>query len=166
MKKPNFLTRHSGLLLAILFGTAVVFVITQYETRGDPQTSEPPAENSAPSPATAETEADDTEKGVMDYLKDYGYTEGRPAIIDMYATWCGPCMKMAPHIKAIAESYRESLQVIQVDIDQDEGFARAVGIEAVPTLIIIDKDGNMEKSVGAMSEEELTALAEALTQKQ
>lgn len=166
MKKPNFLTRNSGLLLAILFGTAVVFVITQYETVGDIQATEPPAGNITANTTTAEAEEDGTEKGVMDYLRDYGYTKGRPAIIDMYATWCGPCMKMAPHIKAIAESYKESLQVIQVDIDQDEEFARAAGIEAVPTLIIIDMDGNMEKSVGAMSEEELTALAEALTRKQ
>ncbi|MGM9714064.1 MAG: thioredoxin family protein [Prevotella sp.] len=164
MKKPNFITRHAGLFLAILFGTAVVFVITQYGTEGSAPANEPAPESSITDADAAVDTAGNVEKDIMDYLKEYGYTEGRPAIIDMFATWCGPCMKMAPHIKSLAESYKESLQVIQVDIDANEGFARAIGIEAVPTLIIIDKDGNMSRHVGAMSGEELTSLAESLIQ--
>ena len=73
-----------------------------------------------------------------------------PMIIDFYATWCGPCMRMAPSLEALAEEYKGKVNVIKVDVDARQDFATAAGISAMPTLFFIDREGNIERHVGAL----------------
>lgn len=50
--------------------------------------------------------------------KDWKYKGDKPAIIDMYATWCGPCKRLAPILEEIQKDYGQKLQIYKVDTDK------------------------------------------------
>lgn len=79
-----------------------------------------------------------------------------PVLVDMFATWCGPCKMMAPVVEQLAEEYGESVKVGKVDIDQDGELAAQYGIMSVPTFLIF-KDGEVAgRIIGGVPKEELT----------
>ena len=78
-----------------------------------------------------------------------------PVLVDMYATWCGPCKMMAPVVAQLAEEYKGSVKVGKLDIDQNVDIVAQYKIMSVPTFLVI-KDGEVvKKLIGAVSKEEL-----------
>ncbi|KAJ5223520.1 Thioredoxin [Penicillium chermesinum] len=62
-----------------------------------------------------------------------------PAVIDFYATWCGPCKAVAPKVGELSEKY-QNVRFIQVDVDKMRGVAQQFGVTAMPTFVFL-KDG-------------------------
>lgn len=90
---------------------------------------------------------------IMDYSHNpekWNYKGDRPAIIDFYATWCGPCKATAPVVEKIAEEYAGKIDVYKVDVDQQGELAGLFGVQSIPTLLFIPEKGAPVKSVGAM----------------
>lgn len=78
-------------------------------------------------------------------------------VVDFFATWCGPCKMMAPVLAAASEEYTD-IKFGKVDVDKAGELAARYKIMGVPTLIVF-KDGEVaQKSVGAISGEELAEL--------
>ena len=78
-----------------------------------------------------------------------------PVLVDMFATWCGPCQMMAPVVAQLAEEYKGSVKVGKLDIDQNVDIVAQYKIMSVPTFLVI-KDGEVvKKLIGAVSKEEL-----------
>ena len=78
-----------------------------------------------------------------------------PVLVDMFATWCGPCKMMAPVVAQLAEEYKGSVKVGKLDIDQNVDIVAQYKIMSVPTFVVI-KDGEVvKKLIGAVSKEEL-----------
>ena len=78
-----------------------------------------------------------------------------PVLVDMFATWCGPCKMMAPVVSQLAEEYKGSVKVGKLDIDQNVDIVAQYKIMSVPTFLVI-KDGEVvKKLIGAVSKEEL-----------
>ena len=91
---------------------------------------------------------------VMDFEAnptEWKFRGERPAIIDFYATWCGPRRQMSPTVDKIAEEYAGKIDVYKVDVDEEEQLAAMFGIQSIPTLLFIPKAGDPQKSVGVMS---------------
>ena len=88
----------------------------------------------------------------MDYEKNTEWVfEGkRPAIIDFYATWCGPCKATAPHMEEIAKAYDGKVDVYKVDVDKEQELASLFGIRSIPTILFIPMNGEPRAQVGAM----------------
>ena len=78
-----------------------------------------------------------------------------PVLVDMFATWCGPCKMMAPVVAQLAEEYEGTVKVGKLDIDQNVDIVAQYKIMSVPTFLVI-KDGEVvKKLIGAASKEEL-----------
>lgn len=66
------------------------------------------------------------------------------ALVDFWATWCGPCKMMAPNVDDIATQYKGRVAVGKVDVDECPSFAERFGIMSIPTLIVF-KDGEKKE---------------------
>lgn len=60
-----------------------------------------------------------------------------PVVIDVSATWCGPCKRMAPHIEKLATEYKGKIKVFKVDADQCPQLCQRYNVSAYPTVIFI-----------------------------
>ena len=79
----------------------------------------------------------------------------KPAIVDFYADWCGPCKAIAPHLEEIAKEYEGKLYVYKINIDNDPEIADAFKIVGIPTLLFIPVEGEYSVQIGNTSKEEL-----------
>ena len=59
----------------------------------------------------------------------------KPAVVDFWATWCGPCKMIAPHVEAVAAELAGQVIVAKVDVDSARGVASRYGIQSIPTLL-------------------------------
>jgi thioredoxin len=83
------------------------------------------------------------------------YEGDKPCIVDFYADWCGPCKKVSPILRDLAVLYKNDIVVYKVDVDSENELAAAFGIQSIPTLLFIPKDGDPQVSLGALPREEL-----------
>jgi thioredoxin 1 len=85
-----------------------------------------------------------------DANKEWVYDGELPAIVDFYADWCGPCKMVAPILEEISNEYEGKLHVYKVDTDAEGELAQAFGIQSIPSLLFIPKDGQPRMQAGAL----------------
>ncbi len=86
----------------------------------------------------------------------------RPIIIDVYATWCGPCKMFAPIFERVAAACADSAYFVKIDVDAVPELAQRFGIQHVPTLIALRDGEEAHRSSGVMNEPALRQLVESL----
>ncbi len=97
-------------------------------------------------------------KKVYDYTindKVLHYKGDKPAIIDFYADWCGPCRKLSPILEEVATEFKKDIYIYKVNTDKEPEIARAFGIRALPTLLFIPLEGEPEGNEGFLTKEQL-----------
>ena len=87
---------------------------------------------------------------------------GLPYVLDFSATWCGPCKKIAPLIKELAEAYDGRINVGLCDVDECEELTSKFGIRNVPTVLFIKNGEVVNKFVGAGKKSDIEPLFESL----
>ena len=85
---------------------------------------------------------------------EFKYKGDKPAIIDFYATWCGPCKMVAPIMAEIAKEKAGKIDVYKVDIGKEKELADAFGIQSIPTVLFIPMKGKPIMTQGAMPKSE------------
>lgn len=83
-------------------------------------------------------------------------TEGI-AVVDFFATWCGPCKMLAPLFQEVGNEFEEKADFYKVDIDESLDIARQFSVSTVPTVIIFRNGEPIERLVGFMPKENLAA---------
>lgn len=86
---------------------------------------------------------------------DWKYLGDKPAIIDFYADWCGPCKMIAPILEELAEEYDGQIYIYKVDTEKERELASAFGIRSIPSLLFVPMDGQPQMARGAMPKENL-----------
>lgn len=86
----------------------------------------------------------------------------KPAMVDFWAEWCGPCKMVGPIVEELAKEYKDKVKIAKMDVDQNRETPAKFGIRNIPTLIFF-KNGEVAKTIiGAQPkssiEEELKKL--------
>ena len=95
---------------------------------------------------------------IMDYEAnptDWKFKGERPAVIDFYAVWCGPCKATAPILDSLAKEYDGKVDFYKVDVDKQQELSAMFGIRSIPSLLFIPKEGKPQMQVGAMDHTQL-----------
>ena len=108
----------------------------------------------------------DFKKQIMDFEanpQEWKYLGDKPAIIDFYATWCGPCKATAPVLEKIAEKYDGRINVFKVDVDKEQELAALFGVRSIPSLLFIPMSEKPQMATGAMMQNDFErAIADFL----
>lgn len=98
-------------------------------------------------------------KNVADFNNpEWKYLGDKPAIVDFYADWCGPCKQIAPILEEIAKEYDGKLYVYKVNVDENKTIADAFKISAIPTLLFIPMQGEPKTEVGMTTKDNLEKI--------
>lgn len=82
------------------------------------------------------------------------------ALVDFFATWCGPCKMLAPTVEQFAREYEGRAAVYKLDVDDAADTANKFGIRGVPTLIFFKDGKEAERIVGLTTKDELVMAME------
>lgn len=80
---------------------------------------------------------------VFNYEKspnEWVYEGTKPCIIDFYASWCGPCKRLAPVLSKMADKYFGDIIVYKINVDKDKELANFFGIQSIPTVLFVPMD--------------------------
>lgn len=88
------------------------------------------------------TSDSDFQHDVLDGSRD------TPVLVDFWATWCGPCRAIAPHLEVLANELDGRVRIVKLDVDANQKTAITYGVQSIPTLLVF-KDGKVaDKLVG------------------
>lgn len=85
-----------------------------------------------------------------------------PFVVDLWATWCGPCRALAPTIAELAKDYNGKIVVGKADVEENEDIAMEYGVRNVPTILFFKNGELVDKFVGAASKAVLDEKFKAL----
>ena len=88
------------------------------------------------------------------------FASGKLVVVDFWATWCGPCQRIAPLVEQLAEEYAGRAVVGKYNVDEGETLSAEFGVRNIPTLIFV-KDGKLlDRMVGAAAKADIAAKIE------
>jgi thioredoxin 1 len=82
--------------------------------------------------------------------KEWKYEGNLPAIVDFYADWCAPCKMVAPILEDLALEYSGKIMVYKVNTENEQELASVFGIQSIPTLLFIPREGQPQAAMGAL----------------
>ncbi|RPH31812.1 MAG: thioredoxin [Bacteroidales bacterium] len=81
---------------------------------------------------------------------DWKFEGDKPAIIDFYADWCGPCKMVAPILEELSKEYDGKLNIYKIDTESEQELASVFGIKSIPSLLFIPKNAQPQMAQGAL----------------
>ncbi len=120
--------------------------------------------------ATTLLNTEDFKKRVFDYTTktEWEFAGDKPAIIDFYADWCGPCKMVAPVLEELSTEFEGKIDIFKVDTEAEQELSAAFGIRSIPSMLFIPMNDAPKMQAGALPknaikeiiEKELLAVAE------
>ncbi|GAB6123115.1 thioredoxin [Dysgonomonas termitidis] len=98
-------------------------------------------------PAKKETKMKTIHLNKIDFLKkvanyeanpgEFKYLGDKPALIDFYADWCGPCKAIAPVLEELAAEYDGEIYIYKINTEEEQELAALFGIRSIPSLLFV-----------------------------
>jgi len=82
----------------------------------------------------------------------------KPVLVDFWATWCGPCMRLAPAVAAIAEERSSVLKVGKVDVSEERVLAEKYNIQSIPALLLFKNGKVVQTLIGLRPKQQIDAV--------
>ena len=90
-----------------------------------------------------------------DSFNEQIFSSDKPVLVDFWATWCGPCTKLAPIIDEIADEHGDRMAFAKIDIDANPKVPLQFGVMSIPTLIVFQNGQEAKRIVGAKGKQHL-----------
>lgn len=87
---------------------------------------------------------------------------GLPVVVDIWATWCGPCKQIAPLLDQLAAEYDGRIKIVKLDADQNPETVMAAGVTSIPTLGFYKNGIRSDILIGAHPKPVIAQKMEAL----
>lgn len=103
-------------------------------------------------------------ENIFDYRKGGELVSkyNKPVVIDFWATWCGPCMRLMPEMEAFAAKYKDKVIFLKVNADREKELCNKFGINALPTIFFIPPGGTIKAEIGASPEKYIKLIEEMI----
>ena len=83
------------------------------------------------------------------------------AMVDFWASWCGPCKMLAPVIESIGGKYGDKAIIGKVDVDSNQNLAAQYGVMSIPTVIFFKNGKEVDRKVGVQPADVYTKFLDA-----
>lgn len=112
--------------------------------------------------ATTLLTAEEFKNKVFDYTnkKEWEFAGDKPAIIDFYADWCGPCKMVAPVLEELSNEFEGKIDIYKVDTEAEQELSAAFGIRSIPSMLFIPMNEAPKMQAGALPKNALTEIIE------
>lgn len=99
---------------------------------------------------------------VFDFTQgsEWNFKGEKPAIIDFYADWCGPCQMVAPVFEELSEEYKNQVTIYKVDTEAEQRLAAMFQIRSIPSILFIPANGEPKMLKGALPKHDLKNVIE------
>jgi thioredoxin len=89
---------------------------------------------------------------VFDFEKntEWKFEGNKPAVIDFYADWCGPCKMVAPILEELSKEYDGKIDIYKVDTEAEQELAGLFGIRSIPSILFIPMGEKPQMAAGAL----------------
>lgn len=81
-------------------------------------------------------------------------------LLDFHADWCGPCKTQDPILEELSEEWGDRFELVKVDVDEEQDVANEYQVRSLPTLIVENEDGIVDRFVGVTQKEDLEVALE------
>ena len=85
----------------------------------------------------------------------------KPIILDVYATWCGPCIQMMPIFEELEKEHGDKYSFVKLNVDESRELAIMYGVTAIPTFVFIKNNQVLAKETGYVTKEDLLGKIKA-----
>jgi thioredoxin 1 len=81
-------------------------------------------------------------------------------LLDFHADWCGPCKTQDPILEELIEDWEESVDLEKIDVDENQDVANEYQVRSLPTVVVENDDGIVDRFVGVTQREQIEAALE------
>lgn len=92
------------------------------------------------------------------FLDEVLKCEEMPVLLDFWASWCGPCMRLSSVLSSIAEEYKDKVKVGKINVDEQQELAGKFGIQSIPFLVVMKNGMPVAHSVGYRDKKDILQL--------
>ena len=97
---------------------------------------------------------------IVPHSREFVFLGHRPAVIDFYAEWCGPCQMVAPMLDDLSKTYDGKVDFYKINVDEENELSGHFDIRSIPTLFLVTAKGEVRRFTGALSRDRLKQLVD------